>query len=77
MAYLDDLKTTRDQIAANLVTITANPKPSYMIDGQSVQWTAYFNALTNQMKAIEEAIARAEGPDEQLTEVYTDVHPLR
>lgn len=67
MAYQDDLESARDNIAANLKSMTATPKPSYSIDGQSFSWAELFSLYTNQLKAIEEAIQRAGGPFELRT----------
>jgi hypothetical protein len=60
MTYIDDLKTARDNIATLIKDITANPKPSYSIDGQTVQWAAYLRALTSQMEVIDKAINAGE-----------------
>lgn len=64
MAYQDDLITARDNIAAQIASITANPKPSYSIDGQSVSWGEHFNNLMSQLKELESAVQRAGGPFE-------------
>lgn len=60
----DNLQTALDNIAARLADVTANPKPSYSVDGESVSWTEYFNALTQQQLALEQALQRANGPFE-------------
>jgi hypothetical protein len=62
-------------MAARLKAITASPKPSYMIDGQSIQWGAYHRMLTNGIKELSELIERDAGPYEEITEAYTDIHP--
>lgn len=62
MAYQDNLIATRDQIAARLVEITAQPKPSYSVDGESYSWSEYFQALANQLKGLNELIQQADGP---------------
>ncbi len=63
MSDATNLATIKSQIIARLVEITASPKPSYMVDGQSVQWSAYFNALTSKLTEINALIA-AESPVE-------------
>lgn len=68
--YLENLTTARDQIAANLVEITASPKPSYDIDGQRVEWTDYFKALTDQLARMNELLNGAE-PFEEVSQGYT------
>jgi hypothetical protein len=58
--YLENLVTTRDQVAANLAAITASPKPTYSIDGQSVSWESLFNSYTTQLAKLNELISNAE-----------------
>ena len=60
MSYLDDLTTARDQVAANLKAITANPMPNYSIDGQSVSWQQLFDSYMNSLSALNQQIADAE-----------------
>ncbi len=68
--YLENLTTARDQIAANLVEITANPKPSYDVDGQRFEWTDYFKALTDQLSKMNELINGGE-PFEEVSQGYS------
>lgn len=58
--YLENLTTARDNIAAQLADITANPKPTYNIDGQMVDWTAHFNALMAALDKLEGQINAAD-----------------
>ena len=62
------LVTARDQIDALILSLTAFPKPSYSIDGKSVSWTEYFNALMQQREQIEKLIMMADGPYEIRTQ---------
>lgn len=59
-----DLKTLQT-IKTNLLTIlsdlSANPKPSYSIDGQSVSWSEYFSMVSDQLDKIN-ALINAENP---------------
>jgi hypothetical protein len=41
----EQLETIKSQTLAQLVTLRANPKPTYNIDGQTVSWTAYLSSL--------------------------------
>ena len=68
--YLENLTTARDNIAARLASITAQPKPSYDVDGQRVEWNAYFEALTRQLATLNEQLNGAE-PFEETSEAYT------
>jgi len=70
MTYIDDLITTRDNIASLMASITANPKPNYSIDGQTVAWGDYLEMLREQLKGLNEAIAAGE-PFEYQTRACT------
>jgi hypothetical protein len=59
-SYLENLHTAREQIAANLATITAEPKPNYSIDGQSVSWQSLVESYTQQLARLDALIASAE-----------------
>ena len=43
--HLEQIKTIRSQTLQRIAEITAEPKPSYTIDGQSVNWNDYLKAL--------------------------------
>lgn len=45
MADEEILRNIRTQTLALIETLTANPKPSYSIDGQSVSWSDYLHQL--------------------------------
>ena len=47
-----NVQTAIDNVAAQLVEITANPKPTYSIDGQSVSWTEHYRALLQTFKDL-------------------------
>jgi hypothetical protein len=68
--YLEQLTTTRDQVAANLAAITASPKPDYTIDGQTVSWQALFESYLEQLAALEARIAAAD-PFEEHSQGFT------
>jgi hypothetical protein len=57
------LATIKSQILAMLVDLTENPKPSYDIDGQDIEWNEYQQMLFAQLKDINAQIA-AETPAE-------------
>jgi hypothetical protein len=57
---LENLLTRRSAILAELA---AGPsKPSYTIDGQSVDWNGYRSSLLNELTMLNGQIAAAEGP---------------
>lgn len=67
----EQIATAKSQILQIIVDITANPKPSYSIDGQSVSWNAYMFQLKQAYKALEEFEA-AEEPYELSTYIIGD-----
>lgn len=69
--YLDNLKTAREQIAANLAEMTASPKPSYTIDGQTVSWQGLFDSYIRQLEQLDARIAAGE-PFEFETQAGSD-----
>ena len=75
MTYLDDLTTARDNLAARIKDLTAQPKPNYSIDGQTVSWGDYLRQLLASQKEIEAAIVDAElasdGPFEIISQGFT------
>jgi hypothetical protein len=42
---VEQFATIKSQTLALIATITANPKPTYDVDGQSVAWTEYLRRL--------------------------------
>ncbi len=68
--YLTNLKTARDQIAANIVAITASPKPSYLIGNQQVSWNELFDSYTKSLQSLNDQINGAE-PYEYATQGVT------
>jgi hypothetical protein len=68
MAVIDSLTATKANVAAILAEMTANPKPSYSIDGQSVRWESYFATLTDKIEKLNQLIQIEGGPFEQQTQ---------
>lgn len=60
MAYLDDLKTSRDEAVTALKTILANPKPTYSIEGQSVSHADWVKTLLDTITQLNLLIAQSE-----------------
>jgi len=60
MPYLEDLIAARDNIAAQLASLTTDPKPSYDIDGQRVGWNDHFRALSRELERLNQMIQAAE-----------------
>jgi hypothetical protein len=59
-SYLDNLLAARDNVAANLAAITADPKPNYSVDGQSVSWQGLFDGYMAQLEKLDALINGAE-----------------
>lgn len=62
MAATDDLQAAINQIAAQLKDITANPKPDYSVNGQSVSWSSYVQMLADQLVKLQQAQQSLAGP---------------
>lgn len=67
----EQLATIKSQVLAVLVEITAQPKPTYDIDGQNVSWTEYHKMLMEQLAELDTLIAAARGPFEIHSQGYT------
>ena len=65
---LENLEVARDNIAKLLADITASPKPSYSVDGQSVSWESYVSMLATNLEKINQLIIVAGGPYEAVTQ---------
>ena len=68
---LENLTSARANIAKQLADLTANPKPTYSLDGVNVSWTDLFNSLMGQYAEIEKALQRAGGPFEKVTQAIS------
>ena len=58
--YATNLETTRLNVSKLLAEITANPKPSYNVNGQAVNWTEYHKMLTETLSRLNKLIAEGE-----------------
>lgn len=62
----ENLATTKSNMLATLASITANPKPTYSIDGQTVSWTEYQKFLLESIERIN-TLLNSEGPYEEIS----------
>ena len=69
-ADLEQIQTIKSQALASIAEITANPKPSYTIDGQSVSWNAYLRHLRQTVDWCQRKLA-AEQPVEVRSQATT------
>lgn len=73
MADVDTLKTARSSAVARLAEVLATPKPSYNIDGQSVDWNGYVAQLRASIRELDEMIATESGEasGSEFTQAFT------
>ena len=61
-SIVQNLETAYANYAVQLAAISANKKPSYSIDGESLTWTEYQQFIITQMETLRLAIQQAYGP---------------
>lgn len=67
-----NLQTMKSNLLAYLATESANPKPSYSApNGQSVSWDSHRTSIMQQVKEIDQQLAAAGGPWEEVAEGIT------
>jgi hypothetical protein len=54
---LEQIQTIKSQTLAVIAQVTAAPKPTYEIDGQSVSWNAYLRRLQLTVDWCDEKLA--------------------
>ena len=64
---LNPLQTIRSQTLTRIAEITAEPKPSYQIDGQSVSWNDYLKTLRETIAWCDRMI-NAENPGVEVSQ---------
>jgi hypothetical protein len=67
---LENLKTIRSQILTELVSITAERKPTYSVDGQTFSWNDYRSRLLSDLREIDVQIA-GEEPAEFCSQAFS------
>ncbi len=66
----EQIATIKSQTLARMAEITAQPKPTYMIDGQMVAWGGYLAQLQRTVDWCNEKLA-GEAPFEERSQGYT------
>ena len=56
MTQAADCRIIRDQIVANIKAESLSPKPSYSIDGESVDWTTWAKAQQDRIEQLNRMI---------------------
>lgn len=69
MAAVDDLGSAINQVAAQIKDITANPKPDYSVNGQSISWASYLSMLTEQVTKLQQAQQSLAGPYQRISRI--------
>lgn len=59
--------TIKSQTLALIADMTASPKPSYNVDGQSVQWSEYLKQLQSVVEWCDQQIAQSAPAVEEIT----------
>ena len=57
---LEQIRTVRTQTLAIIAELTAKPKPTYYIDGQTVSWNSYLKNLQATVDWCERKLAGEE-----------------
>ena len=60
-------QTIKTQTLSLIAELTANPKPSYNVDGQSVLWTDYLKQLRATVEWCDQQMAQSEAGVEEIT----------
>lgn len=56
-------------ISQTIKEITANPKPNYTVDGQTVNWADYLDTLTTKLQSLLKTQQLLGGPFQRMTRV--------
>ncbi len=70
MTLLASLTTARDNLAAELATESANPRPNYGAAGRSFSWSEYRAGLVAQIADLNQQVINAQGAVEISTSAY-------
>ena len=63
----DNVQAAIDNISLQIREITANPKPDYSVNGQSVSWSGYLDMLTRQLDSLQKAAQNLGGPFQRIS----------
>lgn len=75
MSVIDSLRTARANYAAQLEQLSASPKPTYNVDGQSFSWTEYQKFLLESIDDLNKRIADADEDGDGIVEEITEYLP--
>ncbi len=66
----ENLQTTLSNLIRVRAEASANPKPTYNINGQQVDWVGYYQFLSSEITRVQSQIADNEGPFEVVTQGF-------
>lgn len=67
-AALAGINTAIQQVSSLIAQVTANPQPSYSVQGVSVSWADYLSSLVEQQTKLQEIYIFLSGPYEIITQ---------
>lgn len=70
MTDAEQIATIKTQTLAIIASVTASPKPTYSVDGQSISWGEYLAQLQATVKWCDEQ-ANSESPYEIVSQGYS------
>ena len=66
---LENLRSIKSQLIAALADLTANPKPTYSVNGQSFSWSEHRAGLMQQLTEVN-GLIQAESPYELKSQMF-------
>ncbi len=67
-AALANIETAIQNVSSLIAQVTANPQPSYSVQGVSVSWSEYLSQLVEQQTKLQEIYIFLSGPYELVTQ---------
>lgn len=67
MSAETDIAQAIANISATIKEVTANPKPNYTVDGQTVNWGDYLDTLTTKLASLLKTQQLLGGPFQRAT----------
>lgn len=65
---LQNLETTLSNLIRVRAEASADPKPSYTVNGQQFDWVGYYKWLSEEIDKVQAQIATIDGPYEVVVE---------
>lgn len=66
----ENIDTAISNLCLVIATVSANPKPTYSVDGQTVSWESYFAMLNTQLKNLMEIRQNLNTPFQLITKTF-------